>query len=254
MKGPNVISRRFPIIREIVQSNYLDVIGAMLILGVCFSRNFQGTIYFEGQVQFGKPFSEIWDYVQKGAFPIGLLSIVGAVFSMLATRFVSKQKNTGNFIGILTTINSGVLDFLFGNRSAVITYPVTFVTHSLAYKRWADGEKIKPLDKYYLGIIIAGMIVAFILVQLGAYLFGGKTDAAFLLVVSLSFGLSLGGTVSNIFKYQETWVNWIVYNTVQIVKNAMIFNIANVVKYVFYLFNAILTLVDWKFNGDVKAH
>lgn len=243
---------RFPKIRKIVQSTGLDIIGAILILVVCIYRNFLGTIYYQGKIQFDTPLATISSLVSDGAYPLGIVASVGAVFSMLATRFVSKQKNSGNFIGVITTVVSGANDFLFGNRSAIITYPITFITHSLAYKKWSEGEKIKPLDRKYVMIIVVGMIVAFALVHLGAYWFGGKTDTAFLLIVSISFGLSLGGTISNIFKYQETWANWIVYNTVQLVKNAMIFNIANVAKYIFYLFNSVLTLVDWKFNGDIK--
>jgi len=88
------------------------------------------------------------------------------------------------------------------------------------------------------------------LVYLGAYLFGGKTEGIFLLTVAFAFGLSLGATFSNAFKYQETWLSWSIYNVVQLVKNIPLVNIANVVKYVFYLFNAALTLADWTYNGD----
>jgi len=241
---------RYPRIRKIVHSTYLDIIGAVLILGVCIYRNFHGTIYSEGEVEFGIKLSDLWEKVTSGYYPLGIMSTIGAVFSMLATRLVSKQNNTGNVLGVVTTVNSGVNDFLFGNASAIITYPITFITHTEAVKRWAGGERIRERDKFYFLIIIVSMFVAFGLVFLGAYLFGGKTDTSFLLVVSLAFGISLGGTTSNAFKYQETWVNWIVYNCVQLVKNGMLLNLANVVKYIFYLFNAALTLVDWKFNGD----
>ncbi len=242
---------RLPVIRNIVQSNWLDLIGAVLIFSVCYFRNFHGTIYADGQIQFGIPFSELWSHVKEGAYPLGLSSTLGAIFSMLATRFVSKQKNSGNMIGIFTTVNSGTNDFLFGNASAVITYPLTFFTHSLAYKKWREGEEIKSRDKFYYLIIIVAMLIAFALVHLGAYFFGGKTDGHFLLIVSLTFGISLGATFSNVFKYEDTWVSWSIYNVVQLIKNTMQMNMANVVKYIFYLINAALTLVDWKYNGDI---
>ena len=95
------------------------------------------------------------------------------------------------------------------------------------------------------------MALGFALVYLGAHLFGGKTDHAFLIVVSVTFGLSVGGNFANAFKYEETWLNWILYNSVQLIKNMMIMNIANVVKYIFYLFNAVWTFLDWKMNGDI---
>jgi hypothetical protein len=43
------------------------------------------------------------------------------------------------------------------------------------------------------------------------------------------------------------------YNIVQLAKNAMINNLANVVKYIFYMFNAVITWFDWRLNGDVEV-
>ena len=244
---------KIPWLRKLVQSTYLDVIGAVLIFSVCYFRNFHGTIYLDGEIQFGIPISELGNQLKMGAYPLGVMSTLGAIFSMLATRFVSKQKNSGNVIGVVTTVNSGANDFLFGNGSALITYPLTFLTHSLAVKRWSKGEKIRCRDRFYYKIIIVAMFLAFALVYLGAYLFGGNTTGVFLFVVALAFGLSLGATFSNAFKYQETWFSWSIYNVVQLVKNLILMNLANVVKYIFYLFNATLTLYDWTVNGDVKV-
>lgn len=241
-----------PLLRSIVHSKSLDLIGALLIFGVCYYRNFHGTIYHEGAIQFGIPFNELWSYVGNGAYPLGILSTVGAIFSMLATRLISKQNNWGNFIGIVTTVNSGANDYLFGNASAIITYPLTFIIVTFAFSNWNKGEKIRKIDKTYWLIVFGGMVIAFALVYLGAYLFGGRTDHAFLGIVSITFGLSLGANFCNALKYEETWVSWIIYNIVQLIKNFMQANLANVVKYIFYLFNAFLTLFDWKLNGDVK--
>ncbi len=239
-----------PLLRQLVQSKYLDLFGALLIFGVCYYRNFHQTIFFQGEIQFGIPFKELWAFVKQGAFPLGIFSTVGAVFSLLSTRLVGKQNNWGNFIGILTTINSGAIDFLFGNASAIITYPLTFFIVTFAFTKWQKGELIRKRDtKYYL-IIVAGLIIGFALVYLGAYLFGGRTDNTFLIIVSITFGLSLGANFCNALKYEETWLSWIIYNIVQLAKNTMQMNIANVVKYIFYLFNAFITLFDWKLNGD----
>jgi len=242
-----------PVLRQIVQSQYIDVLGAALIFGVCYARDFHGTIYYQGALQFGVPFGELGTYLAKGAFPLGIFSVIGAVFSVLSTRLVGKQNNWGNIIGVFTTISSGSIDFMFGNHSAVITYPVTFLIHNLAVGRWHKGEKIRSRDQFYYLINAGGLVVGFGLVYLGAYLFGGRTDHAFLILVSLIFGLSLGANFCNVFKYEETWFSWVVYNIIQLVKNAMQLNIANVVKYVFYLFNAAITLFDWKLNGDVEV-
>lgn len=239
-----------PILRKLVYSNYVDLFGAALILGVCIWRNFHGTYYSGGEMEFGIPLSELTTKISQGSYPLGIMSTLGAVFSMLATRFTGKQKNSGNMIGIATTVNSGTNDFLFGNHSAIITYPITFISHSLAALNWHKGEKIKQRDSRYYLIVGIGMLVGFGLVYLGAYLFGGKTEHSFLIIVSITFGLSAGATFANIFKYEETWFSWSIYNVVQLIKNSMLMNLANVVKYIFYLFNAAITLFDWKLNGD----
>lgn len=240
-------------IRKIIHSDYLDVIGALLILGICVYKNFHGTVYQGGEIRFGVPIADLWTQVKAGAFPLGILSTVGAIFSMLSTRFISKQKNSGNMIGVVTSVNSGAIDFLFGNRSAIITYPISFFLNSLSVFKWHQGAKIRPKDLQYYLIFVFGILLGFVLVYLGAHLFGGKTDHSFLIVVSITFGLSVGGNFANAFKYEETWLNWIMYNIVQLIKNTMLVNIANIVKYVFYLFNAVLTLLDWKWNGDVQT-
>ncbi|MEM6321410.1 MAG: nicotinamide mononucleotide transporter family protein [Bacteroidota bacterium] len=243
---------RQPLLRKIVYSPSIDLFAAALILGVSVVRNFHGTVYQNGEIQFGVPFSDLWSTVTSGAFPLGIFSIVGAIFSVLATRLVGKQNNFGNLIAILTTISSGVIDYLFGNHSAVITYPLTFILHNIAFSKWKKGEKIRKRDMLYYLINLGGILVGFALVFLGAYLFGGRTDVTFLTLVSLIFGLSLGANFSNAFKYEETWLSWMIYNTIQLGKNALQLNLANVAKYIFYLFNAGITLFDWKLNGDAS--
>ncbi len=241
-----------PVIRSLVQSPFLDLIGAALVLGVCISRSFHETIFFESKIQYGIPISELLQYMKQGAFPLGILSTIGAIFSMLATRFTGKQKNAGNIIGAITTISSGALDYMFGNASAIITYPLTFFVFTFAIKRWAGGEKIKKIDVFYFLILFGSFVLGMGLVYLGAYLFGGRTEGYFLLAVALSFGISLGANICNALKYEETWLSWIAYNLIQLLKNSITGNLANVAKYVFYLFNAVITQIDWKVNGDVS--
>lgn len=244
---------KYPIIRSLVQSPFLDIVGAALVFFISYYLSFHETIYYEGKIQFGIPFGELGSYVKKGAYPLGIFSIVGAVFSMLATRFTGKQKNLGNVLGAVTTVNSGANDFLFGNASAIITYPLTFFIFTFAIKRWAGGEKIRQIDKSYYLIILISMLVGFALVFLGAYLFGGKSELSFLIIVSLTFGISLGANICNALKYNQTWFSWIIYNGFQLVKNSLLGNFANMIKYVFYLFNAVITQIDWKFNGDISV-
>ncbi len=244
------VTLKAPVLRSLVLSSYLDLFGAALIFGVCYTLNFHGTIYKAGAIQFGIPFNELWTEVRSGAYPLGILSTIGAIFSMLSTRFVGKQKNAGNGIGVVTTVNSGANDYMFGNASALITYPLTFVIQLLCVYKWHKGETIRKIDGFYYLIATAGLLLGFGLVYLGAALFGGRTDHIFLITVALTFGLSLGANFSNAFKYEETWLSWIIYNVIQLIKAILQINIANVAKYIFYLGNAAITLLDWKWNGD----
>ena len=236
--------------RSLVQSRNLDLLGVAIVLYVCISRDFLGTVYQSGEIQFGVPLSELFSTMKSGAFPLGVFSTIGAIISLLGTRFVGKQDNLGNIFGVITSVTSGLIDFLFGNHSAVITYPITFIIHNYAVKNWSDGVKIRKRDKYYYLISFIGLALGFALVYLGAYLFGGRTDHGFLILVSLIFGISLGANFCNALKYEETWLSWLIYNTIQLFKNLMQLNLANVAKYVFYLFNSFITLMDWRINGD----
>lgn len=238
------------LLRNLVLSKHLDLFGVALILGVCIYRGFLGTIYQAGEISFNIPLGELGSYVSKGAFPLGIVSTIGAAFSLLSTRLIGKQNNWGNIIGVVTTVTSGTIDFLFGNHSAVITYPITFIIQNFSVFNWSKGVDIRKRDIYYYLIMLGGLSIGFALVYLGAYLFGGIVEHAFLITVSLIFGLSLGANFCNALKYEETWLSWIVYNILQLIKNIRQLNLANIVKYIFYLFNAVVTLFDWKLNGD----
>lgn len=237
--------------RRLVHSKSIDLFGVLLVLVVCISRDFHETYYSGGEIHFGIPISELGAQVSNGAFPLGIWSTIGAIFSLLSNRLIGKQNNSGNMIGVATSANSGFLDYLFGNHSAIITYPFSFILNSFSVFKWNEGTSVQKRDtKYYL-IVGVGLILGTALVFLGARLFGGKTDLAFLATVSITFGISLGANFANAFKYEETWLSWTFYNIIQLIKNIMLVNIANVAKYIFYLLNSIVTLADWKLNGDV---
>lgn len=242
-----------PLLRKLVQSRYLDLFGAGLVVAVCIVRDFLGTSYQGGEVSFGNALSAVLSSIPEGAYPLGVMATIGAVISLMSTRLTGKQQNLGNVLNVVASVNSGINDFLFGNGSAIITYPITFFIAGYAVKRWSKGEQIKPIDQRYYLLVVSGLVVAFVLVWLGAYLFGGRTETGFLIVVAITFGLSLGANMATAFKYEETWLSWIIYNIVQLIKNLMLANLANVVKYLFYLGNAAITFGDWKWNRDMTT-
>lgn len=239
-------------VRAFVHSRYMDLLGACLVLLVSIYNQFHLTYYFQGKVMYNVPFGQQFKLMQQGAFPLGILSTVGAVFSLLSTRFVGKQNNFGNMIGLLTTINSGTVDYFLGNHSAAITYPLTFIITYFAVVKWNKGEKIRKIDFNYYVINSIGLVLGYTLVYIGTEIFGGRDDLLFYNIVSITFGLSLGANFSSALKYESTFLSWTIYNIVQLFKAIIQVNIANIAKYIFYLINAVITLADWVLNKDFK--
>ena len=242
-----------PVLRKVVHSKYIDILGVLLVLGITLYKGFYKTVYYQGGVKFDVPFYELLSYIEKGAFPIGFLSIIGAVFSLLASRLLVKQNNLGNIIWLFTTVNSGVLDYLFGNHSAIITYPLTFGIAMLSTKKWSEGERIKNADARYWLLFFVSFIVSYALVFLGFYWFGTTIQSpVFKHTIAIIFGISIVGNIGIVFKYKQSFLVWTFYNLAQITKNLLQGNLANLIKYVFYLGNSIITFFDWHINGDIK--
>lgn len=239
-------------IRAFVHSKYMDILGACLVLLVSIYNGFHLTFYLHGEIVNHVPFSQQFSLIQQGAFPLGIFSTVGAVFSLLSTRFVGKQNNFGNMIGLLTTINSGTIDYFLGNHSAAITYPLTFFITYFALVKWKRGEKMRNIDFKYYVINSIGLILGYALVYMGTEFFGGRDDLLFYNIVSITFGLSLGANFSSALKYESTFLSWTIYNIVQLFKAILQLNIANIAKYIFYLINAMVTLADWILNKDFR--
>ena len=63
---------------------------------------------------------------------------------MLSTRFTGKLSNGGNYFGIVNTILSGAIDYILGNKAAIITYPVTFLIYTFAIKNGKLRKKADP--------------------------------------------------------------------------------------------------------------
>lgn len=239
-------------VRTWVFSKYLDVFSAILIFSVSVGLGYQSTLYKGGKVLFNVSFSDWVSQMKEGAFPLGIFSIVGAIFSVLATRLVGKQNNLGNFIAIFTTINSGVIDYILGNKAAIITYPVTFIITILYTYNWSKGIKIRKVDTLYFVLLFVSMTMGVGLTLLGFYLFSDTVITPISILTSVVLGFSFFGNLATIFKYKETFFNWFIYNLIQLIKNSLQLNIPYVVKFLFYLINSLITFFDWNFNGDIS--
>lgn len=61
--------------------------------------------------------------------PFGWISVGNVAISMMSTRFTGKLSKLGNYLGIINAVLSGLIDYILGNKAAIITYPVTFLIY-----------------------------------------------------------------------------------------------------------------------------
>jgi len=226
-------------IKKITNSRYLDYIGVVLVVSISILLKYHETLYdFE------------WN--QKSySFYLGYFSIVNTILSMLATRLVTKKNNFGNLISTCNTLLSGGIDFLLGNIGAVLTYPVSFFGNYFAFKIWKKKQYLNSMDLIFFRNMGIGILLSFVLNYIAFTNFStGAIDWKLFFIIAVPAGISFGGTFNLGRMYPDNWFNWQVYNAFKIVQNLMLLNIANTIKYVFYMVNAILGYITW--NDDKK--
>lgn len=226
-------------IKSIANSQYLDVIGLVIVLF--------GSVY----LGYHKTIIPIHLFDSNFAFPLGVFSIINVGFSMISTRLVTKKNNIGNLIGTLNTALSGAIDYLLGNTAAILTYPISFIGNYFAFRIWKKKRFLNSIDSIFYRNLFFGMILSLILNYLGFTYFSNKPiDWKLFFAIAIPAGISFGGTFNNSRMYPDNWIMWQTYNLAKIVQSIMIMNIANTIKYVFYLFNAVLGYITW--NDDKK--
>ncbi|HEU6627758.1 TPA: nicotinamide mononucleotide transporter [Streptococcus pneumoniae] len=180
--------------------------------------------------------------------PFGLISVTNVGISMLSTRFTGKLSKWGNYFGIVNTILSGAIDYILGNKAAIITYPVTFLIYTFAIKKWKASQEGRPNQisqkQVKLAVIIIS-IIAFLFAFVTNYIgYGGKMNLL-AYVTTIAFALSLIANALNALKLTTQWGFWLIYNFVQLTKAGIQGNFANIGKYIFYILNAIGALFVW---------
>lgn len=222
-------------IKSITNSQYLDIIGLFIVL--------VGSVY----LGYHKTKIPIHLFGSNFDFPLGIFSIINVGFSMISTRLVTKKNNFGNFIGTLNTALSGTIDYLLGNAAAILTYPISFIGNYVAFKFWKKKMVLNAIDGIFYRNLAFGMILSLVLNYLGFTYFSDKPiDWKLFFAIAIPAGISFGGTFNTSRMYPDNWIMWQLYNLSKIVQSVMILNIANTIKYVFYLFNAILGYITWK--------
>ncbi|WP_230691083.1 nicotinamide mononucleotide transporter, partial [Streptococcus pneumoniae] len=180
--------------------------------------------------------------------PFGLISVTNVGISMLSTRFTGNLSKWGNYFGIVNTILSGAIDYILGNKAAIITYPVTFLIYTFDIKKWEASQEGRPNQMSQKQVKLAAIIIsiiAFLFAFVTNYIgYGGKMNLL-AYVTTIAFALSLIANALNALKLTTQWGFWLIYNFVQLTKAGIQGNFANIGKYIFYILNAIGALFVW---------
>ncbi|HEV6343916.1 TPA: nicotinamide mononucleotide transporter [Streptococcus pneumoniae] len=180
--------------------------------------------------------------------PFGLISVTNVGISMLSTRFTGKLSKWGNYFGIVNTLLFGAIDYILGNKAAIITYPVTFLIYTFAIKKWEASQEGRPNQMSQKQVKLAAIIIsiiAFLFAFVTNYIgYEGKMDLL-AYVTTIAFALSLIANALNALKLTTQWGFWLIYNFVKLTKAGIQGNFANIGKYIFYILNAIGALFVW---------
>lgn len=219
-------------------SKWFDLLGVALVVGIAIASGYLN--------------SRLDKFVDWGPWtalvPFGLISVTNVGISMLSTRFTGKLSKWGNYLGIINTILSGSIDYILGNKAAIITYPVTFLIYTFAIQKWQKSQDGKPNTRTKAQtqlIATIATILAFAFAYGTNYIGYGGNMNALAYVTTVAFGLSLVANLLNALKLTTQWGFWFVYNLVQLGKAFIQGNFANVGKYIFYILNSIGALFVW---------
>lgn len=226
-------------LKQFATSQWFDLIGVLLVLAIAISAGYHNT-WLNQLVDWGD-----WTVL----VPFGWISVGNAAISMMSTRFTGKLSKLGNYLGIINAVLSGLIDYILGNKAAIITYPITFAIYLGAIYWWNKSQdgKANTFSKARLNWIVPTLVVvAFIFSYLTNYIGYQGNMNALAYVTTVAFALSLVANGLNALKLTTQWSFWLFYNFVQLVKALIQGNFANVGKYIFYILNSLGALFVWK--------
>ena len=226
-------------LKQFATSQWFDLFGVLLVLTIAISAGYHNT-WLNQLVDWGA-----WTVL----VPFGWISVGNVAISMLSTRFTGKLSKLGNYLGIINAVLSGLIDYILGNKAAIITYPVTFLIYLGAIYWWNKSQdgKANTFSKARLNWIVPTLVVvAFIFSYLTNYIGYQGNLNALAYVTTVAFALSLVANGLNALKLTTQWSFWLFYNFVQLVKALIQGNFANVGKYLFYILNSLGALFVWK--------
>lgn len=225
-------------------AKWMDIIGVLIVAGVAISAGY-ATETLGDVAKWASTIGLAW-------LPFGLISIGNTVLSIMSTRLTGRMKYAGNVFGIINVVLSGAIDYILGNKAAIISYPITFIIYVVAlyvWKKYADEHKAdlaaKPLEgKKKMLVMTAIFIFSFAFSYWINWIGFGQFNVLFFLTW-IVFALSLVSNILNAMKLSLQNNYWIIYDTVQLVKAVVMGNWANVGKYIYYIISMIASLFYW---------
>lgn len=113
------------LLKTVATSKWFDLAGVALVVGIAIASGYLN--------------SRLDKFVNWGPWttlvPFGFISVTNVGISMLSTRFTGKLNKWGNYFGIVNTVLSGAIDYILGNKAAIITYPITFLIYTFAIQK-----------------------------------------------------------------------------------------------------------------------
>lgn len=228
----------------IATAKWMDIIGVLIVAGVAISAGY-ATETLGDVAKWASTIGLAW-------LPFGLISIGNTVLSIMSTRLTGRMKYAGNVVGIINVVLSGAIDYILGNKAAIISYPVTFIIYVVAlyvWKKYADEHKAdlaaKPLEgKRKMLVMTTIFVFSFAFSYWINWMGFGQFNLLFFLTW-IVFALSLVSNILNAMKLSLQNNYWIIYDTVQLVKAVVMGNWANVGKYIYYIISMIASLFYW---------
>lgn len=226
-------------LKQFATSQWFDLLGIVMVLTIAISAGYHNT-WLNQLVDWGA-----WTVF----IPFGWISVGNVAISMMSTRFTGKLSKLGNYLGIVNAVLSGLIDYILGNKAAIITYPVTFLIYLGAIYLWNKSQdgKANTMSKAQLNWVVPFLVViSFAFSYLTNYIgYSGQMNPL-AYVTTVAFALSLVANGLNVLKLSTQWSFWLFYNFVQLVKALIQGNFANVGKYIFYILNSLGALFVWK--------
>lgn len=228
----------------IATAKWMDIIGVLIVAGVAISAGY-ATETLGDVAKWASAIGLAW-------LPFGLISIGNTVLSIMSTRLTGRMKYAGNVVGIINVVLSGAIDYILGNKAAIISYPVTFIIYVVAlyvWKKYADEHKAdlaaKPLEGKRKMLVMTAIFVFSFAFSYWINWMGFDQFNLLFFLTWIVFALSLVSNILNAMKLSLQNNYWIIYDTVQLVKAVVMGNWANVGKYIYYIISMIASLFYW---------